>query len=154
MLRWIQDHQVLLYWLTGASVLLFVATVFLMPAILVRIPPDYFMHRRRPPGRWASRGRFLRTSLLVAKNALGYVFIIAGLGMLVLPGQGLLTLLIGFLIVDAPGKYRAEKWVIARPRILKAINWLRRRHGRAPLQSSTAANVTKSGADHTDPTPA
>lgn len=127
-----------MYWLAGASVVLFVATLFLMPAILVRIPADYFTHPRRPPGRWDGRGRVLRALLLVTKNVLGYIFLAAGLAMLVLPGQGLLTLLIGFMIIDGPGKYRAEKWIVSRPRVLKAINWLRERRGRASLRAGTA----------------
>ena len=53
--------------------------------------------------------------------------------MLVLPGQGLLTLLVGFLLVDAPGKYRLERWLVSRKAVLRPINWLRRRKGRQPL---------------------
>jgi hypothetical protein len=64
-------------------------------------------------------------------------FIAAGIAMLVLPGQGLLTILIGFLMLDFPGKYRVEKWLVSRRRLLGAINWLRRRAGRVPLRIST-----------------
>lgn len=134
MLGWVKEHQVILYWLGGASVVLFVATLLIAPAVLVRIPADYFSHRRRPPGRFAGRGRAVRWAVLAGKNALGYVFILAGLAMLVLPGQGMLTLLIGFLMVDFPGKYRAEQWLVARPRVLKGINWLRRKRGREPMK--------------------
>lgn len=138
LLQWIEDYQVLLYWLTGASAVLFAATLVIAPAMIVRIPPDYFTHARRPREKsdaQGARGIVLR----VAKNVLGYIFIIAGVVMLVLPGQGLLALLMGFLMVDFPGKYRAEKWLISKPRVLKAINWLRRRRGRAPLLSPSQA---------------
>lgn len=135
-----QDHQPLLYTLAGASLALFVATLLIAPAMLVRIPPDYFAHPRRPPGRWAHRGRFPRVALLVAKNALGYLFVVAGLAMLALPGQGLLTLILGFLLVDFPGKYRTEKWIVSQPRALRTVNWLRRRRGREPLQSPSSVS--------------
>jgi hypothetical protein len=59
---------------------------------------------------------------------------LAGVAMLVLPGQGLLTLLMGFLLVDFPGKYRLERWLFARPIVRRPINWLRHRAGRVPLQ--------------------
>jgi len=140
MLRWISEHQVALYWAGAASVALVVAIYFLAPAILVRIPPDYFTHRRRP-ALWADRGRFQRVALLVAKNSLGYAFLLGGLAMLVLPGPGFLGLLLGFFLVDLPGKYRAEKWIVSRPRILKAINSLRRRRGREPLQAGAATGA-------------
>jgi len=144
MFDWIREHQIILYWLGGASVVLFVATLVIAPAIIVRIRPDYFTHGQRPPGKWDDRGRFVRVSLRVAKNGLGYLFLMAGLAMLVLPGQGLLTLLIGFLMIDFPGKYHAEKWIILRPRILQAINWLRRRRGREPLDRPAMPNAIAS----------
>ena len=51
-----------------------------------------------------------------------------------LPGQGLLTLLIGLMLTDFPGKYRLEKRLIAQPGVLKAVNWLRARAGHPPLE--------------------
>ena len=75
----------------------------------------------------------MRWAVVAARNVLGYLCIIAGVAMLALPGPGLLTLLIGFLLVDFPGKYRVEKWVVSRRRVLRAINWFRRRRGRGEL---------------------
>jgi hypothetical protein len=54
--------------------------------------------------------------------------------MLLLPGQGLLTILVGILITEFPGKYRLARWIITRRRVLSAINWLRKRAGREPLR--------------------
>jgi UPF0716 family protein affecting phage T7 exclusion len=70
----------------------------------------------------------------VGKNLLGVTLMIAGLAMLVIPGPGLLTVLIGFLLVDFPGKYKLERWLVARPAIRRPIDWLRKRAGRMPLQ--------------------
>ncbi len=71
--------------------------------------------------------------LLIGKNALGYIFVVAGFIMLVLPGQGIFTILIGIMLLNFPGKYRLEQWIVARRPVLRSINWLRRRAGRAPL---------------------
>jgi hypothetical protein len=133
MLEWLKEHQAILYWTGGASLLLFVATIIAGPAVLLRIPPDYFAHDRRPPTRRANGHPALRLAVRIGKNILGYLLILAGLAMLVLPGQGLLTILIGFLMIDFPGKYRAEKWLVSRARIFSAINWLRTRRQRPPL---------------------
>lgn len=138
MLDWMGDHRALL-WLTGAaSVALFVASILIIPPLIVRIRPDYFAHAQRPPSRWAQRRRFVRVSIQVGKNLLGGLLMIAGLAMLVLPGQGLLTLFVGFLLLDFPGKYRLEKWLIRRRYILGPINWLRARRNRPPLQVAAA----------------
>jgi len=133
MLTWMHDHRVLLAWLTGAGVVLFVASIIVVPILILRIPHDYFAHEKRPASPWSHCNRALRLTLVVVKNVAGYLFFVAGLAMLVLPGQGLLTLLIGFLMVDFPGKYGLEKWVLRRPRILNTINWFRTRRARPPL---------------------
>ena len=76
----------------------------------------------------------VRCVVLLIKNLLGFVFILLGLAMLVLPGQGLLTLLIGVLLLNVPGKYRFERWLIQQPSVNKAVSWLRQRAGRRPLE--------------------
>ena len=134
---WIQDNQALLYWLTGASVLLFIGTLVVVPIVVVRIEPDYFTHDRRPTAQEDSLPGFRRIALIVAKNALGVLLILAGIAMLVLPGQGVLTMILGFLLLDFPGKYRAEKWLISRSPVLKSINWIRRRRGVEPLRTDS-----------------
>jgi hypothetical protein len=134
MLEWLREHQALMWSLGAASVVMFIASLFLAPAIIVRIRADYFAHEHRPRSRWAHLTPAIRMLLHVLKNILGCVLIVGGLAMLVLPGQGLLTLMLGFLLVDFPGKYRLERWLITRPWIHRPANWLRRRRGRQPLQ--------------------
>jgi len=133
MIEWAGEHEKLLLALAAFSLVCLVATLLIVPAILVRIPNDYFAHGERPPGVWQSLHPALRIAYLAIKNALGYLFILAGIAMLILPGQGLLTMLIGFLMIDAPGKYRLEKWVISRTYVTRTVNWLRRKHRRPPL---------------------
>ena len=76
---------------------------------------------------------------MVGKNLLGSVLMVAGVAMLVLPGQGVLTILVGFLLVDFPGKYPLERWLVSRRAIGAPLNWLRSRAGRAPLEFWTGA---------------
>lgn len=126
-------HEAAVWWIAGMSVMAFIATLIIVPWLVVRIPPDYFAHGRRERKQWASRHPIIRGALLTAKNLLGYLLIAAGIAMLVLPGQGMVTILLGILLVDLPGKYRLERWLVARRPLLHSINWLRRRAGRKPL---------------------
>jgi len=71
--------------------------------------------------------------LLIGKNALGYILIVAGIVMLALPGQGILAILIGIMLLNFPGKFRLERWIITRRPVIRSINWLRQRAKRAPL---------------------
>ncbi len=138
MLEWIKEHQAIVWTTLGiASVVMLVGTALIVPAIIARIPPDYFAQKRRPRSREIDHHLstpMVRLLLRVGKNLLGIVLLIAGIAMLALPGQGLLTILLGIFLIDFPGKYRFEKWLVSRKHVLRGLNWLRKRAGRAPLE--------------------
>jgi hypothetical protein len=131
--EWIHSHQTIIWWIASVSIMTFIATLIIVPLLVVRIPHDYFAHGRRHSKQWAGRHSALRWVLLIGKNLFGYVLIVAGIIMLVLPGQGMLTILIGIMLLNFPGKYRLERWFVSRRPILRSINWLRRRAGQTPL---------------------
>lgn len=133
MLAWLEDNQTWLFWIGGASVVLFFATMAAGPFMVCAIPADYFTHEHRPASRSARLPPVVRGLLRALRAVVAVVCLGAGLAMLVLPGQGLLTLLVGFLLLEFPGKYRLEKRVIGRPRIFRAANRLRSRFRRRPL---------------------
>ena len=134
MIEWIRTHDTALWWMATFSLVFFLATLILVPVLVVRIPPDYFTHGRHRT-RWFATGHpVVRALGMVGKNTLGLVFIFAGLVMLGLPGQGLLTILLGIMLTDFPAKYRLECWVVRRRPAMQGINWLRGLAGRAPLE--------------------
>lgn len=134
MLGWIQTHEAMSCWIASVSVVTFIAALVVVPWLAVRIPADYFAHRRRPEkDRARQHSSVARGLFLIAKNLLGCVFILVGIVMLVLPGQGVLTILLGIALMDFPGKFRLERWIVSRGPVLRFINWLRRRRGRVPL---------------------
>jgi len=126
-------HEVAILWLTGLSIVTFIGTLIIIPLLVIRIPSDYFSHDKRHRSPWAAHHPFVRGALLFTKNLAGYVFVFAGILMLVLPGQGLLTILIGVMLLDFPGKFRFERWLVTRRPVSKSINWLRKRAKRTPL---------------------
>ena len=122
----------LLVKLAVISVIAFVATLIAIPFILVRLPVDYF--DVRVPRTWMKGHHpVLRIIGRAIKNIVGVVFVLAGLSMLVLPGQGVLTLLIGISMLDFPGKQRLEARIVGHPRVLGAVNSLREKFGRPPF---------------------
>lgn len=117
------------------SVVLFVASLIGVPYFLCRVPSDYFSRRERAAlGLTARRRPAWQLTLRILSNVVGWLLIAVGLAMIVLPGQGLLTIVVGLLLVDFPGKRRFERWIIARPAVLRAINALRHRAGRPPIE--------------------
>ena len=134
MLDSIALNETTIWILAVFSVVSFVGSLMLIPVLVVRIPEDYFAETRRHRWEpWAHEHPVIRWSLLIAKNLLGYLFIVLGIAMLVLPGQGILTILIGIMFINFPGKYRLERWAVMREPVLRAINRLRQRAGRSPL---------------------
>lgn len=131
---WVRRHEALLGWLFALSIVTFLGSLVAVPWLVARLPADYFLHTKRHKVPWTDHHPVVRVTLLIVKNAVGYVFILAGLAMLVLPGQGLLTIVIGIVLLDFPGKYRLERWLIRRRYVLRPINWLRLRAGRRPLE--------------------
>jgi hypothetical protein len=124
-------------WVTvlAASMLMAALSVALTAVALVSIPPDYFVGPR-PPWHDTGGGAVRRWALRIARNALGWVLIVAGvvLSLPGVPGQGLLTILLGLMLVEFPGKRRLEQRLVRRPGVHRAINRLRARFGRPPLQ--------------------
>ncbi|MDY6823856.1 MAG: hypothetical protein SWH68_08705 [Thermodesulfobacteriota bacterium] len=135
MLEWLQHNETLLWWLAGGSVVTFFGTLILVPWLIVHIPEDYFFHHKRRKLPWAGRHPAVRIVFIVCKNLLGCLFVAAGVLMLMLPGQGLLTIVLGGMLMDFPGKYKLERWAVSRGPVLKAINRLRARANRPPIIS-------------------
>jgi hypothetical protein len=133
-LSWFLENGSLLGALGVIGVVSLVASVLLLPFLVVRIPADYFRYQRRQQELVRGRHPAVHHAIVILKNGLGILLILAGMAMLVLPGQGILTLLIGLMLTDFPGKYRLEKRLIAQPGVLKAVNWLRARAGHPPLE--------------------
>ncbi|MDA8125229.1 MAG: hypothetical protein M0009_08595 [Deltaproteobacteria bacterium] len=131
LLQWTISNEKLLWWLFALSITTFIATLVAVPWWLARIPPDYFTRPRRKTA--STRHPVIRTLGAIGRNLLAFVFILAGILMLVLPGQGILTILVGVMLMNFPGKRRLERWIVSRDVVLHSINWLRRREGKPPL---------------------
>ena len=118
--------------LTVASAIGFVGSLIAIPMILVRLPADYF--DTRTPRHWMKDHHpVLRLSGLIVKNIVGIVFLLAGFAMLFLPGQGVLTMLIGVSLMDFPKKRQLEAKMVGQPTVLGVINSMRQKFGKPPL---------------------
>lgn len=120
--------------ITMLSVALFVFSVACVLVFLTRIPPTYFQdsHRRDfmrhyPISvRWAGK---------IVKNLLGVALVLCGLVMAIpgVPGQGILTIVVGLALLDLPGKQRYERKLLSRSTVATAINRIRRKFSKRPL---------------------
>jgi len=128
------EHAALLALIGIGSLLLFIGTLLAMPLLIVSIPRDYFLYEKAIPFGFYKRHPAIRLLMLVLKNGAGIVLLVAGFVMLFIPGQGLLTMFIGLMLMNFPGKRRLELRLVRTSRIRNGINWIRRRAGRELLQ--------------------
>ena len=127
------EHQHLLWWMGVGSAFVFVISLLSLPWLVAQIPDDYFVPKKRQPTQWKTRQPLIRLIILIGKNCLGYVLLLGGILMLFLPGQGLLTMITGLLLIDYPGKFRLERRIVNTPAVLKSLNWLRAKANKPPL---------------------
>jgi hypothetical protein len=109
--------------LAVASVVMFVGSIVAVPLFIVRVPDDYFV-RPRPPR------SLLRRALT---TIVGLTLVTIGIAMLVLPGQGILTILVGLGILELPFKDRVIARLLGNPKVASAVDKLRHRAGKGSL---------------------
>lgn len=124
-------HAEAMGWLAVVGVFVFVASLITMPLLIIRLPVDYF--KRRPIRGWPTRHPVIHVSVVVLKNVIGTVLLLSGVAMLVLPGQGLLTILMGVILIDFPRKRSFEMWLIRHRPLLRAANWIRQKNRQPPF---------------------
>lgn len=132
-LTWLSEHAGLTSGLVVASIALLIASLWIGRYYLISIPSDYFIRQHKPLEYLRTTRPALWWTVMIGKNLLGVLFIVAGLIMFVTPGQGILTLLMGLALTNFPGKQRLERMIIQRPTVLKLVNGMRTRAGKPPL---------------------
>jgi hypothetical protein len=129
----LRQYQHLFEMMGLLSIVLFVGTILIFPVVIIFLPRDYFVRADREPAHQKRQHPLVWWTLTVLKNIVGFVLVLAGLAMLVLPGQGLLTILLGVTLMDFPGKYTLERKLVGKASIARALNRIRRNAGRPSL---------------------
>lgn len=113
----------------------FLINLAIVSFILVKLPADHFSKSDKKKV-WADRHPALRALAVIGKNIAGVLLVALGIVLSLpgVPGQGLLTILLGIMLLDFPGKSRLEQKLLSRPSIVNAINSLRARFGKPPLE--------------------
>lgn len=113
----------------------FVINLAIVSFILVKLPADHFAKSRKRKF-LEGHSAAVRVAATIGKNVLGAMLVALGIVLSLpgVPGQGLLTILLGIMLLDFPGKHRLEQKLLSRPSIVNAINSLRGRFGKPPLE--------------------
>ena len=130
----IRNHQVFFQTLGLLSLALFVLSLVVFPLVVANLPNDYFVRDKRDPAHQKRRHPVVWVFITVVKNIFGFALILAGIAMLVLPGQGILTILIGLALANFPGKFTLERRLMRLPSVGKALNRIRKLAGKPRLE--------------------
>ena len=117
---------------TLTAVILLIVSLAISILIIVKLPADYFLENRDKNGSHDLHPIVL-WSISIIKNIVGFALVIIGLIMIFTPGQGILTMLFGVMLLDFPGKRKIELKLIGLPRVLETLNRLRLRFGKIAL---------------------
>jgi len=132
--EWITLHETLLAYLGMLSFITFFLTLLLVPVLIIQMPADYFLYDRKDLKQFRREHPFVRIITAVIKNIFGVIFICAGLAMLVLPGQGVITILIGITLISFPKKRALECRIIEQRTVVRTLNWIRTKADKPPLE--------------------
>jgi len=138
-MNWVSQFWESLSWAqigvgVGLFLFSFVVSLAAIVLVMVKIPANYFSpHYEQdfmPNTHWT-----VKWGAVILKNLLGVMLIALGIVLSLpgVPGQGLLTILLGLIMLDIPGKRPLEARIIQRPTIQSAINKLRARFNKPPL---------------------
>lgn len=132
MAEWLMDNA---WWLIAASTLMLLCGIGVAFAFAIMMPADHFM-RPRLQTDLASRHPVLRILARVVKNIAGAVLLVSGIVMAIpmVPGPGLLFILLGMALTDLPGKRAMARYIVSRPLVLRPVNAIRARWHQPPLQ--------------------
>ena len=131
--HWLSQREEIVAWVGGLSLLTLFVSFIAVPMVIRRMPYDYFLEESEAAEFIREQHPVLRISFLILKNFLGVILVLGGLIMFLTPGQGILTLLIGLLLLNFPGKRRLEIRLIRIKPLKKGVDWIRTRAKKRPL---------------------
>lgn len=127
-----QHGYLLLQALAGLSLLTFIFSIVTIPLLVARLPREYFL-QQRPKSTNSRKLTFGAISLLLIRNMIGLLLVLAGVAMLFLPGQGVITIIIGIAVMSFPYKRRLIR-ILSRPlSVRNSLDWIRKKMNKEPF---------------------
>jgi hypothetical protein len=119
-------------WALGIWAATTALSLALVAAVVASLPINFFEGVPGPARRPLTTSGLLRR---IARNTAGVVLVAVGVLLSIpgVPGQGLVTVVAGLILLDFPGRHRVACAFARRPSVLGAINRIRRALRRPPL---------------------
>ena len=134
LLQFMETHNELIIWVSSISFALFVGTLISIPFIIVKLPSDYFIKDKNLARRFCQDKPLLGVIIIGFKNIFGLIFLLMGFIMLFIPGQGILTMLIGYSMLDFVSMRGPVYKIVRRPSVYQFINRIREKKDKEPIE--------------------
>jgi len=123
-----QFFQLLLHWLAPISLITFLLSLLLIPWVVSNLSIDSFLNLTKPKQKSMISAKIIGVQII--RNICGLLLLLAGIAMLFLPGQGILTILLGLLLLTFPGKQKILNYLIHEPTVQHSLDWIRKKSGK------------------------
>lgn len=127
---YLEEDQVWVVWTLAISAVTFLGSLIAVPYFVIQLDEEFLLDSETDKIPLSP----LRLTVRILKNILGYLLVLVGIAMLVLPGQGLLTIALGVGLVDFPGKRSLQIKIVSLDKVGRSINWIRSKAGRSPIK--------------------
>jgi len=118
--------------------------VIALSYIITRMDKRYFVSKKIVDKKAAEHDTFQNSHLLSKNNSttlvvnivkiiFGISLLVCGIAMLVLPGQGLITILVALSLIPFPGKKKLEHKLLKIKSVRFSLNWIRIKAKKEPF---------------------
>ncbi len=108
------------------STITFFLSLLIIPLVIQRLDTDFFIHLHEHTKK-EDEHPMTFILLRALRYLLGSVLIVAGLLMLFLPGQGIITTILGISLLDFPGKKMLTDKIVGFHSVQNGLNWVRKK---------------------------
>ena len=133
-MEYLKEYHFVVGWLGLLSVVTFIGSIISIPWIISRLPANYFVRHRQLVDERHKLHPLMARFVFGMRNGFGFIFLLAGIAMLVLPGQGIITILIGISLMDFPKKHTVVDYLVRRPQVINLLNWIRKKERKPPFE--------------------
>lgn len=114
---------------SAAALLLIAAATVLLLRFALTADEDFFLRLRQK-----EEEPIRLNALFFLRNLFGVLLLAAGVLMLFLPGQGILTVLLSLFFLEFPGRHKLIQRLLDSRRTQTALNGMRKKFGKKPFR--------------------
>ncbi|AGF78785.1 Putative transmembrane protein (PGPGW) [Desulfocapsa sulfexigens DSM 10523] len=107
----------------------FFLSLLIIPWIIGMLDKDFFIHLHEHKKK-EDEHPVIFILLRTLRYFLGFILFLSGILMLFLPGQGILTIILGISLLDFPGKRALTDRLLSYRPVQKGLNWIRKKENK------------------------